>query len=113
MALKRRADGYRLSQFLRATHCDKLSDPLHRLTYSKQAENLSVGKTKSYWTINKEGQHFGYIFDLGDYWPHELEVSAIAQGPLQGGYPIMLEKVGPSPPQSAEDERDEEDWEDE
>jgi len=25
----------------------------------------------------------------------------------------MLEKVGPSPPQSAEDERDEEDWEDE
>jgi hypothetical protein len=61
----------------------------------------------------QEGQHFGSIFDMGDYWPHELEVSAIEQGPLQGDYPIIMEKVGPSPPQYAEDEEDEEDWEDE
>ncbi len=61
----------------------------------------------------QEGQHFGYIFDMGDYWPHELEVSAIEQGPFQGDYPIIVEKVGPSPPQYAEDEEDEEDWEDE
>jgi hypothetical protein len=61
----------------------------------------------------QEGQHFGYIFDMGDYWPHELEVSAIEQGPLQGDYPIIMEKVGPSPPQYAEDEEDEADWEDE
>jgi hypothetical protein len=61
----------------------------------------------------QEGQHFGYIFDMGDYWPHELEVSAIEPGPLQGDYPIIVEKVGPSPPQYADDEADEEDWEDE
>ena len=45
---------------------------------------------------------------MGDYWPHELEVSAIEQGPLQGDYPIIIEKVGPSPPQYAEDEENEE-----
>ena len=28
------------------------TNPLNRLTYRKQAENLSVGKTKSYWTNN-------------------------------------------------------------
>ena len=56
----------------------------------------------------EEGQHFGYIFDMGDYWPHELEVSAIKPGPFQGDYPIIVEKVGPSPPQYREEE-DEED----
>ncbi len=30
------------------------ANPLNRLTYSKQAENLSVGKTKSYSPINSE-----------------------------------------------------------
>ena len=59
-----------------------------------------------------EGQHCGDIFDMGDYWPHELEVRAIKPGPLQGDSPIILEKVGPSPPQYPEDE-EEEDGEDE
>src|SRR6266849_6707890 len=61
----------------------------------------------------QEGKHFGYIVDMGDYWPHELEVSAIEQGPLQGDDPIIIEKVGPSPPQYPEDEEDEENGEDE
>jgi hypothetical protein len=32
------------------------ANPLNRLTYSKQAENLFVGKTKSYWTINSKSR---------------------------------------------------------
>ena len=55
----------------------------------------------------QEGQHFGYIFDMGDYWPHELEVKAIEQGPLKGNYPTLIEKVGPSPPQYADVEEEE------
>lgn len=43
---------------------------------------------------------------MGDYWPHELEVSAIEPGPGQGDYPLIVEKVGPSPPQYAEDDAD-------
>ncbi len=30
------------------------ANPLQRLTYSKYVENLSVGKTKSYWTNNSQ-----------------------------------------------------------
>ena len=61
----------------------------------------------------KEGQHFGYTFDMGDNWQHELEVSAIEIGPLKGKYPKIMEKVGPSPPQypDPEEEEGEEDWE--
>jgi len=52
------------------------------------------------------GQHCGDIFDTGDSWPHELEVRAIKPGPLQGDSPIIIEKVGPLPPQCPEDEEE-------
>jgi len=56
----------------------------------------------------KEGQHFGYTFDFGDNWAHELEVSAIETGPYTGKYPKIIEKVGASPPQYPDFEEEDE-----
>ena len=47
----------------------------------------------------KNGQHFGYTFDFGEDWMHELEVSTIEEKPLRGRYPKIVDKVGASPPQ--------------
>lgn len=57
------------------------------------------------------GRRFGYIFDMGDQWEHIIEVVATKEGPGKGQYPRVVKKVGPAPPQYAEDDEDEEDEE--
>jgi len=47
----------------------------------------------------KVGQHFGYWFDFGDDWHHQIDVKSIAEGPGKGKYPRITERVGESPPQ--------------
>ncbi len=42
---------------------------------------------------------FGYRFDFGDNWMHQIEVTAIEEIPGKGRYPKIIEKVGKSPPQ--------------
>jgi hypothetical protein len=45
------------------------------------------------------GRRFGYIFDMGDYWEHIIDVVAIDEGPGKGEYPRVTERVGTPPPQ--------------
>jgi hypothetical protein len=64
----------------------------------------------------KKGQSFGYWFDFGDDWWHEVSVLAIDDGPGSGTYPRVTAKMGQSPPQypdwdDEEDDGDEEDRE--
>ena len=54
----------------------------------------------------KKGQAFGYWFDFGDDWWHQISVLAIHDGPGSGKYPRVIAKVGDSPPQYP-------DWDDE
>jgi len=54
----------------------------------------------------KKGQAFGYWFDFGDDWWHQINVVAIHEGPGSGKYPRVTAKVGDSPPQYP-------DWDDE
>jgi len=54
----------------------------------------------------KKGQAFGYWFDFGDDWWHQVSVVGIHDGPGSGKYPRVTAKVGDSPPQYP-------DWEDE
>ena len=56
----------------------------------------------------KEGQHFGYTFDMGDNWEHELEVSRIEPAPAKRKYPKIIAKVGASPPQYPDFEEEDE-----
>ncbi len=49
-----------------------------------------------------EGEPFGYTFDFGDDWWHQIDVNAIAPDAPKGTYPQITERVGNSPPQYAD-----------
>jgi hypothetical protein len=51
---------------------------------------------------------FGYWFDFGDDWWHQIDVVAIEEGAARGKFPKVTKRVGKSPPQYADwDEEDE------
>lgn len=47
----------------------------------------------------KVGRPFGYWFDFGDDWWHQVDVVAIRDETGEGDYPRVVAKVGGSPPQ--------------
>jgi len=55
---------------------------------------------------------FGYWFDFGDDWWHQINVAAIRDEAPEGTYPRVTKRVGASPPQYPELD-EEEDWDDE
>jgi hypothetical protein len=50
------------------------------------------------------GRNFGYWFDFGDDWWHQIDVEAIAENVSGGRFPKVTKRVGKSPPQYAEEE---------
>src|SRR3954470_3514241 len=52
----------------------------------------------------KVGQSFGYWFDFGDDWWHQINVEAIEDKVPSGKFPRVTKRVGKSPPQYAEDD---------
>jgi len=52
----------------------------------------------------KVNQSFGYWFDFGDDWWHQIDVDAIMDSPPSGRYPKVIERVGKSPPQYIEED---------
>jgi hypothetical protein len=52
----------------------------------------------------KEGDRFGYWFDFGDDWWHQINVEAIEEKAPRGKYPRVTKRVGRSPPQYADPE---------
>ena len=52
----------------------------------------------------KKGQSFGYWFDFGDDWWHQIDVEAIEPVVPRGKYPKVTKRVGKSPPQYMADE---------
>ena len=56
-------------------------------------------------SLNLEvGRAFGYWFDFGDDWRHEIRVEAIEEAPPKGRFPKVTVRVGDSPPQYADPE---------
>jgi hypothetical protein len=47
----------------------------------------------------EEGSRFGYWFDFGDDWWHQINVISIREKAGPGNYPKVVKKVGKSPPQ--------------
>ena len=52
----------------------------------------------------KVGQSFGYWFDFGDDWWHQINVEAIEDKVPEGKYPKVTKRVGKSPPQYLEED---------
>jgi Plasmid pRiA4b ORF-3-like protein/LexA DNA binding domain len=47
----------------------------------------------------KPGRVFGYLFDFGNEWYHQVQVERIEQAIPTVGYPRVIKRVGKSPPQ--------------
>lgn len=47
----------------------------------------------------KKNQAFGYWFDFGDDWWHQINVIAVEQKTPKGKFPKVIDRVGQSPPQ--------------
>lgn len=54
---------------------------------------------------------FGYAFDFGDDWQHQINVEAIEPAPATSKYPKVIKRLGDSPPQYPDWDEDEEDEE--
>jgi hypothetical protein len=52
----------------------------------------------------KVGDRFGYWFDFGDDWWHQLNVEAVEDKVPRGEFPKVTKKVGKSPPQYADED---------
>jgi hypothetical protein len=52
----------------------------------------------------KADRVFGYLFDFGDEWFHQVQVERIEQAIPTVAYPRIIKRVGTSPPQYAEEE---------
>jgi hypothetical protein len=56
----------------------------------------------------KEGDRFGYWFDFGDDWWHQVNVGGVEDKVSRGKFPKVTKRVGKSPPQYVDwDEEDE------
>jgi hypothetical protein len=65
-------------------------------------ENQQVGdvaKTKIGSLKLKQDQAFGYWFDFGDDWRHQIDVMDIKKSTPKKRYPIITKRIGASPPQ--------------
>jgi hypothetical protein len=51
----------------------------------------------------KTNRVFGYLFDFGDEWFHQVQVERIEQAIPTVAYPRVIKRVGKSPPQYAEE----------
>lgn len=51
---------------------------------------------------------FGYWFDFGDDWWHQIDVVAIQEGAAAGKYPKVTKRIGKSPPQYVDWDEEEE-----
>ena len=52
----------------------------------------------------KVDQPFGYWFDYGDDWWHQVDVQAIDENVPRGKYPKVIKRVGKNPPQYMDEE---------
>jgi hypothetical protein len=55
----------------------------------------------------KVGDRFGYWFDFGDDWWHQINVEAVEERAGGGKYPRVTKRVGANPPQYADLDEDE------
>ena len=55
----------------------------------------------------KVGRAFGYWFDFGDDWWHQINVEAVESKVSRGKYPRVTKRVGRSPPQYVDLDKEE------
>jgi Domain of unknown function (DUF6398)/Plasmid pRiA4b ORF-3-like protein len=79
----------------------------HALEIQQEQPNPPIGRVDET-TLESLGlkvsDRFGYWFDFGDDWWHQINVEAIEDMVLRGKYPKVTKRVGKSPPQYADED---------
>jgi hypothetical protein len=74
--------------------------------FEERSQNIAGNVAET--TIDSLGlkvdQAFGYWFDFGDDWWHQINIAAIDDKAPKGKYPKVVKRVGKSPPQYADEE---------
>src|ERR1022692_1853269 len=80
----------------------------HALEIQQRQPNPPIGRVDEA-TIEslglKVGDRFGYWFDFGDDWWHQINVEAIEDKLPKGKLPKVTKKVGKNPPQYPDDDK--------
>ena len=71
-----------------------MDDPFNEQEPAGNAERTTLGALRL-----KTGEAFGYWFDFGDDWWHQVDVLAIDEAGRSGKLPRVTRRVGQSPPQ--------------
>jgi hypothetical protein len=90
-------------------------DPKARKYVLPMAEDASFNKNKPGGLVSaaigslnlKTGDAFGYWFDFGDNWWHQINVIGIEEKEGSGKYPKVMKRVGESPPQYMDEDEQE------
>ncbi|MEM9087702.1 MAG: plasmid pRiA4b ORF-3 family protein [Cyanobacteria bacterium P01_F01_bin.53] len=69
---------------------------------SEPTSDKDVAKAKIATLGLSEGDAFGYGFDFGDDWWHQVNVLEIKEKAPKGKYPKVTKRIGASPPQYAD-----------
>jgi hypothetical protein len=72
---------------------------MNRESFDDEPDAGDVAKTTIDSLGLKVGRSFGYWFDFGDNWMHQINVLAVKDAPSRGRFPRITERVGESPPQ--------------
>ncbi len=80
--------------------------PMPRGPFSDETPAGDVSKTAIGALGLRVGDVFGYWFDFGDDWWHQINVVAIVDEVPPGKYPKVTARVGKSPPQYAGDDEE-------
>jgi len=78
--------------------------PMALENYADERAAGTVDKTTIDSLKLKKGRSFGYWFDFGDDWWHQIDVEAVEEDVPKGKYPKITKRVGKSPPQYPEEE---------
>jgi hypothetical protein len=89
-----------------------LSQSMEDSAFSSKVDG-AVAKTRIGDLDLKTDDAFGYWFDFGDDWWHQINVMAIHASSPSGDFPKITARIGESPAQYANQDEDEEDWDDE
>ncbi len=82
--------------------------PIYEAIPAFEDEMAGDVRTTTIDSLNLEvDEEFGYRFDFGDCWMHQIRVEAIENITRKGRYPKVVKKVGESPPQYQDPEEDE------
>ncbi len=72
---------------------------MNRESFDDKPDAGDVAKTTIDSLGLKAGRSFGYWFDFGDNWMHQINVLGLEDAPSSGRFPRITKRIGESPPQ--------------